>query len=435
MWYKDSIFYQIYPFGFCGAPVTNDSIQTNRIDKVIEWIPHMQSIGINALYFCPVFESSSHGYDTKDFSKIDCRLGSNDDFAKVCNELHNATIRVVLDAVFNHVGREFFAFRDVQEKREESIYKDWFYINFNRDSNYHDGFYYEGWEGHYNLVRLNLDNPFVVEYLFSSIQGWVNEFNIDGLRLDVAYMLSEDFLRKLRKFCDSLKPNFFLIGEIIHGDYHRIVNKDMLDSCTNYECFKGIYSSINDKNMFEIAYSLNRQFGSENWTLYKGLALFNFVDNHDVTRLASNLKEPQNIMNAYSLLFTMPGIPCIFYGSEWGVKGEKMQGSDATLRPYFQTPITNPTTNWIAKLSSLRKQYQAFTSGSYHQSYLTNQQFVFERRYDLQSIIIAINIDSSTHFATIPMPGKQLDLLTGEIVYSNGTIEIPAFCTKIYMQQ
>ena len=173
MWYDEAVFYQIYPFGFCDALYNNDGVVVSRIKKVKEWIPHMKKLGINAIYFSPVFDSEYHGYDTKDFRKIDSRLGTNEDFADVVGELHKNHIRVIIDGVFNHVGREFFAFKDVQEKKWESQYKDWFNVSFDGNSNYNDGFWYEGWEGHYNLVKLNLRNDNVVNYLLGCIRNLI----------------------------------------------------------------------------------------------------------------------------------------------------------------------------------------------------------------------------------------------------------------------
>jgi len=432
MWHHESIFYQIYPLGFCGAPVSNDGIQQKRIGKVIEWIPHLSRIGINAVYFCPVFESDSHGYDTKDYTKIDCRLGSNADFAEVCARLHEAGIRVVLDGVFNHVGRGFWAFEDVLKNRESSPYKDWFYIDFWRDSNYGDGLWYEGWEGHYDLVKLNLNNQQVVEYLLGCVRGWMDDFNIDGLRLDVAYMLNEDFMRRLRSFTKSIRQDFFLIGETIHGDYKRIVNGEMLDSCTNYECFKGIFSSFNDRNMFEISYSLNRQFGPEYWTLYKGLPLFNFVDNHDVTRIASNMKDPENLMAAFGLLFGMPGIPCIYYGSEWGAKGEKSSGSDAGLRACFPSPVDNEITEWIASLARIRKNNPALGYGGYRPLFVKNLQYAFMREHEDNRVIVAINADSSPHTSAIAIQQELINLHTDEHLTCSGSLNLPPNSATFY---
>ena len=269
MWAYESVFYQIYPLGFCGAPFENDGKEESRILKVIDWIPHIKKLGANAIYFSPVFDSDTHGYNTRDYRKIDCRLGTNEDFAKVCKELHENGIKVVLDGVFNHVGRGFWAFQDVLKNRENSPYKDWFHINFGGNSNYNDGLWYEGWEGHFDLVKLNLNNPQVVDHILECITNWVKEFDIDGLRLDVAYCLDKNFLKRLRQHCDWLKQDFVLIGELLHGDYAQWVNPEMLHSCTNYECYKGLYSSFNCMNMFEICHSLKNQFGPENWCRYR----------------------------------------------------------------------------------------------------------------------------------------------------------------------
>ena len=309
MWAYESVFYQIYPLGFCGAPFENDGVSESRILKVNDWIPHMKKIGINAVYFSPVFESDTHGYNTRDYHKIDCRLGTNEDFAAVCKNLHENGIKVVLDGVFNHVGRGFWAFQDVLQKRWDSPYKDWFHINFDGNSNYNDGLWYEGWEGNYDLVKLNLRHEDVINHIFDSIKGWVEEFDIDGLRLDVAYCLDHDFLRRLRSFCGGLKPDFYLLGETLHGDYNQWMNDSMLHSVTNYECYKGLFSSFNSMNMFEIVHSLLRQFGPENWTLYKGKHMLSFVDNHDVTRVASILTNDNNLLLIYAICFCMLVFP------------------------------------------------------------------------------------------------------------------------------
>ena len=328
MWAYHSTFYQIYPIGFCGAPLSNDAIVTPRIRKVLDWTDYLQSLGIDAILFNPVFESDTHGYDTKDFTKLDCRLGANADFSEVCQSLHAHGIKIVLDGVFNHVGRNFWAFEDVRKYKWDSAYKDWFHISFDGNSCYNDGFWYEGWEGHFELVKLNLQNPAVVDYLLSCVQKWITEFDIDGLRLDVAYSLDRNFMHRLRNFCAELKPDFALIGEVLFGDYNLIVNDELLHSCTNYECYKGLYSSFNDRNLFEIAHSLNRQFGPEQWCLYRGKHLMTFADNHDVTRIASILNNPSHLPLVYGLLFSMPGIPCLYYGSEWGTEGVKSPDND-----------------------------------------------------------------------------------------------------------
>lgn len=428
MWANESVFYQIYPLGFCEAPRINDGVCTPRIRKVIDWIGHIQRIGANAVYFSPLFASDSHGYDTRDFTKLDCRLGVNEDFTAVCEALHQNGVRIILDGVFNHVGRGFWAFQDVLQNRESSPYRDWFHIDFGGNSPYQDGFWYEGWEGHYELVKLNLRNEQVVSHLFESIRGWVDQFDIDGLRLDVAYCLDRDFLRRLRSFCDSLKPDFFLVGEILGGDYNQIMQDDMLHSVTNYECYKGLHSSFNSMNLFEIIHSLLRQFGKENWTLYKGKHLLNFVDNHDVSRIASLLQNPAHLPLIYALLFAMPGIPCIYYGSEWGEQALKQHGSDDNLRPSFPQPQENELTAWIAACAQAHRSSRALCYGGFESLLLTNKQCVFERSIGADRVLVAINADAqpfSAHFNA--NAGRARDLLTGTVHDFGGGSELPPY--------
>ncbi len=412
MWAYESVFYQIYPLGFCGAPFENDGILQPRILKVNDWIPHIKNLGANAIYFSPVFESDTHGYNTRDYTKIDFRLGSNEDFASVCQSLHKNGIKVVLDGVFNHVGRGFFAFEDVLKNKWNSPYKDWFYISFEGNSNYNDGLWYEGWEGNFDLVKLNLRNEEVVQHIFAAIKGWVEEFDIDGLRLDVAYCLDHDFLCRLRSFCDSLKKDFFLVGETLHGDYNQWMNDSMLHSVTNYECYKGLYSSFNSMNMFEINHSLLRQFGPDQWTLYKGKHLLSFVDNHDVTRIASMLTNEKHLPLIYGLLFTMPGIPCIYYGSEWGAKARKEEG-DPALRASFAEPVENELSSFISRLAEIKKHSEALNYGSFRSVLLTNRQCIFERKSEHERIYVAINADENDFDAHFDAGcGIALDLIT-----------------------
>ena len=427
MWAYESVFYQIYPLGFCGAPFENDGVLTPRIRKVIDWIPHIKNLGANAIYFSPVFESDTHGYNTRDFRKIDVRLGTNEDFADVCQALHTEGIKVVLDGVFNHVGRGFWAFQDVLEKRWDSPYKDWFHISFDGNSNYNDGLWYEGWEGNYDLVKLNLCHPDVKQHIFDSIRSWVDEFDIDGLRLDVAYCLDENFVQELRAFCDSLKPDFFLVGEMLHGDYNRLMNDSMLHSATNYECYKGLFSSFNSMNMFEIIHSLLRQFGPENWTLYRGKHLLCFVDNHDVSRIASNLTNEQHLPLIYALCFGMPGIPCVYYGSEWGAKANKSEG-DPALRACFDAPVENDLTAWISKLAAAKKASNALNYGDFRSVVLTNRQCIFERKTDSERVLVAINADNVPYTAHFDAGcGTAVDLITGHTHDFGGGSELPPY--------
>lgn len=425
-WYESAVFYHIYPIGYFGCPRVNDTTSepTHKLLKLIDDIPHIKELGCNAIYFGPIFESVAHGYDTIDYRTVDRRLGTNEDFKKVCAALHENGIKVVIDGVFNHVGRDFWAFKDVREHKFSSAKKDWFHL---RDGNscYNDGFYYEGWEGHYELVKLNLYNPDVKGYLKDTITFWKNEFGIDGLRLDVAYCLDENFLKELRGHCKWLSEDFFLLGETLHGDYNRWANDQMLDSVTNYECYKGLFSSFNDMNMFEIAHSINRQFGSENWCIYRGKHLYTFVDNHDVTRVASILKVKEHLPLIYTLMFMMPGIPSIYYGSEFGIEGDKRGGGDDVLRPEFnlekmKSEGLRDMTELIGKLSDIEKNHPAAAMGDYKQVQLTNRQYAFSRSADGETLVTVINADAAPFTFNLNMGGEAENLLTGEKVGLGG---------------
>ena len=431
MWAYESVFYQIYPLGFCGAPFENDgscpAAEQDGIQKVNGWIGHIKKLGANAIYFSPLFESDTHGYNTRDFRKVDCRLGTNEDFKKVCENLHKEGIRVVLDGVFNHVGRGFWAFQDVLQKRENSPYLNWFHIDLGGNSNYNDGLWYEGWEGNYDLVKLNLQNEEVITHIFDCVRYWVEEFDIDGLRLDVAYCLDHNFVRRLRSLCDELKPDFFLVGEMLHGDYKVLVNDGMLHSATNYECYKGLYSSFNSLNMFEIVHSLLRQFGPENWTLYKGLHLLSFVDNHDVTRIASILENEKHLPLIYAMMFGMPGIPCVYYGSEWGAKGNKSDG-DQALRACFAEPVENELSDFIGRLAEAKKGSRALNFGDFRSVVLTNKQCIFERAVEGERVLVAINADSEPYMAHFDAGcGMAVDLISGESHDFGGGSTLPAY--------
>lgn len=419
-WIKDASFYHIYPLGFCGAERYHQEEVQHRITKIIEWIPHMKKMHINAIYLGPIFASYEHGYDTSDYRLVDHRLGSNEDFKKVCDALHDANIRIVLDGVFNHVGRYFWAFLDVKEKRAASAYASWFHnINFHASSPLGDDFTYETWQGYYNLVKLNLKNEEVIQYLLDSVAMWIDEFHIDGLRLDAADCIDKDFFRRLKTFTKQKNPDFWLMGEIIHGDYNMWANPEMLDSVTNYECYKGLYSSHNTKNYFEIAYSLNRQFG--NGGIYKNLFLYNFVDNHDVNRLASTLTNEADLANVYTLLYTMPGAPSIYYGSEYAVKGTKHDGSDADVRPCLTLEaMQNENTDLfehICKLGEIYDTISPLRRGSYEQVMIRNEQFIFKRVEGEQQVYVALNLSDEPYTFAFPSDEPILHDMLQEQVY------------------
>ncbi|HEU0164075.1 MAG TPA: alpha-amylase family glycosyl hydrolase [Thermomicrobiales bacterium] len=449
-WSHDAIFYHIYPLGLLDAPLENaiEAPAVSRLPGLASWAPHIRDLGVNALYLGPLFESGTHGYDTIDYRRVDRRLGTNEDLRALVETFHQHGIRVVLDGVLNHVSREFPQFRDLRERGEFSRYRDWFVnVTFGQKSPFGDPFIYDGWSGHLNLVKLNLANPEVREYLFGVVRQWFAEFGIDGLRLDAADVMDKAFLRDLAAVCREANPDCWLIGEIVVGNYAEWAGPGMLDSVTNYEAFKGLYSSLNDRNLFEIAWSLNREFGPEG--VYRGLPLYNFADNHDVDRVASLLKNGDDLFPLYAMLFTMPGVPSIYYGSEWGYSGKKQGGDDGPLRPAFAWPVARETMErpelmpWIARLAAIRHETPAIQVGDYLQLHVAAEQFAFLRhmQHESQSAVVVINAASIPATLSLPVPAiPDGTVLTDAIDISytvcvkDGAIDlgaVPAATTRI----
>jgi cyclomaltodextrinase / maltogenic alpha-amylase / neopullulanase len=396
-WATDVVFYHLFPLGCLGAPEHNPFAgpPVDRISGLMRWIDIVEDLGATAVLLGPVFQSSKHGYDVADYFRVDLRLGDDAGLSLVCREMHRRGIRIVLDAVFHHTGREFWAFRDVRKKGRSSRYCDWYHLDFSRRSAYGEPFHYQGWAGHYDLVKLNLANPEVRDHLFAAIASWVERFEIDGLRLDAADALAPEFVDQLSGYCRNLKSDLWLMGEVVHGDYRRWVHPGGLASTTNYQAYKGLWSSLDDRNYFEIAYSLNHQFGREG--IYAGLPLYSFVDNHDVDRIASKLKEPAHLYPLYALLLTMPGVPSIYYGSEGGIEGRKIRGTDAPLRPALDPELLLATAPHkelrvaIKKLIALRGRHPVLRRGDYSQVHVAAEQFAFIRRDANESIVVALN--------------------------------------------
>ena len=435
-WYQESIFYHIYPLGLCGAPEHNDSNDPieHRLENLYPWIAHGQALGASALYLGPVFQSSTHGYDTIDYYQVDRRLGTNQDLADLADAVHQHGMRLVLDAVFNHVGRDFWAFRDVLTYGEGSAYVDWFHnLRFGEKSPKGDPFSYTSWQGHDDLVELNLAHHDVWAQLFDAVKLWMHQFGIDGLRLDAADSMDFDFLRALRGFVKPLREDFWLMGEVVHGNYQDWANPQTLDSVTNYAAYKGLFSSLNEANYFEIAHTLERQFGEQG--LYKDLHLYTFVDNHDVDRVASRLTDERHLYPLYMLLYSMPGIPSVYYGSEWGIKGVKDDHTDAPLRPSLDLHRMNTHSpqpdlaTVIRQLASIRHQTAALRLGDFTTLHVDHQQFAFVRQFQDESIIVAINSafqDAELELA-VPAGGHAfMDLLERGVTYHahEGRIQI-----------
>lgn len=431
-WYDEAIFYHIYPLGLTGAPKENAYGEPeHRLNTLLPWIDHIKSIGCNAIYIGPLFESVGHGYETTDYKKLDSRLGDNQDLKNFVAECHKKDIKVIFDGVFNHTGRDFFAFKDIKEKRESSQYRDWYCnVNFGGNNEYNDGFCYENWGGYNLLVKLNQRNPAVKDYICDVVRFWVSEFDVDGIRLDAADVLDFDFMKALRHVANEVKPDFWLMGEVIHGDYSRWVNEGTLHSVTNYQLHKALYSGNNDHNFFEIAHTVKRlyEMGSSN---PNGFKLYNFVDNHDVERIYTKLNNKAHFTPVHILMYTLPGIPSLYYGSEFGIEGKKEKFSDASLRPalnledYKNALTDNSFTALIAALGRTRQQSKALSYGDYRELKLMNRQYAFSRNFEGESVVVTVNNDDSEFTMTVPAgnAAEYVGALSGQkIRVDNGNI-------------
>ena len=448
-WYDEAVFYHIYPLGLTGAPKQNTYEEpVHRLNTLLPWIDHIKGIGCNAIYIGPLFESVGHGYETTDYKKLDSRLGTNEDLTNFVAECHKQGIRVILDGVFNHTGRDFFAFQDIKKNRENSQYKDWYCdVNFSGNNSYNDGFSYTNWGGYDLLIKLNQKNPAVMEYICDVIRFWVREFDIDGIRLDAADVMDFDYMKALRNVANEVKPEFWLMGEVIHGDYSKWANDGTLHSVTNYMLHKALYSAHNDHNYFEIAHTINYV----NDMVGNNLKLYTFVDNHDVERIYTKLNNKAHFAPVHIMLYTLPGIPSLYYGSEFGIEGRKEQYSDDSLRPalnyedYKDSIQTNPCTKLIATLGRLRQNIKPLCYGQYRQLELQNTCFAYARIWEGKSVITTVNngdndVSMNVEAGSMGQDGEQkyVGALTGQVVtVNNGRIQVnvPANSGEIWIPE
>lgn len=420
-WYDEAVFYHIYPLGMTGAPKRNEYAEpVERLNQILPWLEHIKGIGCNAIYIGPLFESVGHGYETTDYKKLDSRLGTNETLKNFVAKCHKMGLKVIFDGVFNHTGRDFFAFLDLKENRENSRYKDWYCnVNFWGNNSYNDGFSYENWGGYDLLVKLNQRNPQVKDYICDVIRFWVSEFDVDGIRLDAADVLDFDFMKDLRRVANEVKPDFWLMGEVIHGDYIRWANQETLHSVTNYHLHKALYSGYNDHNFFEIAHTVKR-LNDMCGGVFK---LYNFVDNHDVERIISKLSTPKGFEVVHILLYTLPGVPSIYYGSEFAIEGRKGNGedADAPLRPQMiysewkERAQEDPRVQLIAALGKMRQEVKVLSYGDYKEQYLTNRQYAFSRTSGNETVLVMVNNDDApcTILGHVPN-GMYKGVLSGE---------------------
>lgn len=439
-WLSTACFYQFYPLGFARGQANGQGLK-----HMTQWLDHVEQTGFNALYLSPIWASEDHGYETNDYVSVDKRLGSNQDLIAFIHAAHAKGIKVVLDGVFNHVGRGFFAFQDLLKNREKSAYKEWFVnVDFNANNGHNDGLTYEAWEGHETLVQLNVKHPDVSAYLLNAVDVWVKDFDIDGIRLDAADCVADQFWQQLRSQCNQYKiengvSQFWLMGEIIHGDYNQWLGEQAFHSVTNYEAYKGAWSSFNDANMHEIAHSLKRQF--ESGGVYEPYCLYNFVDNHDVARIASVIKHREHLAPLHVLMYTMPGIPSVYYGSEWLLEGKKDKPDDWHLRPTAEmmTQLSKGSQalkDVIAKLNALRKAYPVLSTGTYQELTVESEMLAFKRSLNGEEAICIINAASEeTNVSLQVLIGTYYDALNDEMLELNQVCQVGAHWARVLIKR
>lgn len=365
--FSDSaILWQVFPLGALGAPDVNPELEgqtcspERRLRDLIPWLDHAIRLGANAISLGPIFHSYSHGYDTVDYYRIDPRLGDMDDFKVLVEAAHGRGMKVILDGVFNHVGSRHEMLQSLADGGPDSKYAD--YLLPNWDS-WEPGKLpeYHCFEGHTGLATLNHQNPDVQEMIADVMIHWLHE-GADGWRLDAAYSMDpgvwQDILPKVRE----ARPDAWIVAEVIHGDYVELVKASGWDSLTEYELWKSIWSSLNDANFFELEWTLKRHNEFMDAFLPQ-----TFIGNHDVTRIASQLQNQENVGLAVAILMTTGGVPSIYYGDAigfTGVKEERLGGDAAIRQPLPKTPelsMEDPRVghffHWFSSLSALRRQH------------------------------------------------------------------------------
>lgn len=384
-WVKECVWYQIFPSRFAkgeyaeckkeflpwaklGQQVSNHECYGGNLQGIIDRLDYLRDLGITGIYSTPVNQSASqHKYDTADYLAIDSDFGTNEIFARLVKEAHDRGIRIMVDGVFNHCGKEFFAWQDVLKNRENSRYKDWFFINdFNiRDDDWNSGkgrFYTFAFVD--NMPKLNTNNSEVQNYFIDVCKKWIEEFDVDGIRLDVANEPSHEFWKKLNAELKSVKPDFYIVGEIWHNSLPWLREKEF-DAVMNYPLQKAICSFLEheETSARNFEYAINRCLSM--YYRQTNEVLLNQLDSHDTIRVVSRLHSQDKALCALVLLFALPGSVCIYYGTEVLLEG----GHDPDNRrcmPWneIDSGEFDGRMELVKKLIELRKTVSAMRSSS-----------------------------------------------------------------------
>jgi cyclomaltodextrinase len=430
-WVEHAIWWHVYPLGFVGAekeaPASGTPV-SHRLSHLCSWLDYAVDLGVSGLALGPIFASETHGYDTTDYYRIDPRLGDEADFVDLIIQAHARGLKVLLDGVFNHTGRSFGPFQQVLREGPGAATERWFRLSW-PDGGWAHGCEpgYRDFEGHHHLVALNHEEPDVAEFVIDVMKHWLAR-SADGWRLDAAYAVPSAFWQRVLGEVRREYPAAYFVGEYIHGDYAHEVDAGALDSATQYELWKAIWSSLNDANFYELAAALNRHNA-----FLEAFAPLNFVGNHDVTRLASKLKNPDRLPLALVVLLTVGGTPSIYYGDEQAFRGikEDRAGGDDAVRPSFSAkPADLAKAGWPIyhlhrELIGLRRRHPWLHRARTKVFKLSNEHLVYEATADTEAITIALNLSAQT--ATLPIPPTASAVLAGngDLLPYSQTVKLP----------
>ncbi|MFO1028878.1 MAG: alpha-amylase family protein [Acetobacteraceae bacterium] len=411
-WIRHAIFWHVYPLGFTDAEpaaLPNGPVH-HRLRHIIDWMDYAVRLGCSGLLLGPVFAASTHGYDTIDHFRIDSRLGDEADFDALIAAARARGLRVVLDGVFNHVGRAFGPFQSVLRDGPGSPACDWFRLTWPPGSQAGEEPQYATFEGHHDLVALNHDSAAVRDYVARVMTYWLDR-GASGWRLDAAYAVPPTFWASALPLVRQAHPDAWCVGEVIHGDYGGFVRDSTVDSVTQYELWKAIWSALNDRNLFELAWALDRHNG-----FLDAFSPLTFVGNHDVTRLASQLDDTRHVAHALAILLTVGGVPCIYAGDEQGFRGvkEHRAGGDDAIRPAFPptpdglAPFGWPTYRLHQDLIGLRRRHPWLHSARTKALHVANHDMLLETRSPEGRLIVASNVGDTV--VVRPVPGARVCL-------------------------
>ncbi|MGK9052604.1 alpha-amylase family protein [Neorhizobium petrolearium] len=411
-WIDSAIFWHIYPLGFVGAEQQAHAGIHHRLRHIVDWLDYAVVLGVSGLLVGPIFASSTHGYDTIDHFRIDPRLGDDGDFNQLVMEAQRRGLKVILDGVFNHVGRDFPLFRAALENGTPSREAGWFRWLGGEDDRGRPA--YATFEGHHALVALNHDSSDVAAYVANVMNHWLDR-GASGWRLDAAYAVPRPFWKTVLADVRRRHPDAYLFGEVIHGDYNGFVTATGVDAVTQYELWKAIWSAINDCNLFELQWALERHNG-----FMERFVPLTFVGNHDVTRLASRLADERQIAHALAILMTVGGTPAIYAGDEQAFRGvkENRAGGDDAIRPVFPArpeelaPFGWPTYRLHQQLIGVRRRHPWLVRAKSRKIHLTTRQAVWAMEANNKTILVALNLHDCD--AILPAPGAK-NVLAGTV--------------------